>query len=293
MGWGLKEFAAAAINPVAALGTAASIGGDLMAQDAARSEASKNREAQDRINQQNYDMQKEFAQHGIRWKVEDAIKAGLHPLAALGASGASASPSFQISGEDRHKSDFWSRTGQNVSRAIAATSTSEERLVRKLQIERMALENKLLSVDVDRATKSLGPGFPADGNSEIGGISGQGDSTLPVQIMPTGRTASPAGKPHQAYGDLTGWSYVKHPDGSLEPISSPDIQGNKANDVLEMLRFHINTFAHKYGNPASLAPSYQDHPLPPGMEWEFRNWTGRYHPVRSDQKRPWFQRLRR
>lgn len=30
------------------------------------------------------DLQREFAQHGIRWRVEDARAAGLHPLAALG-----------------------------------------------------------------------------------------------------------------------------------------------------------------------------------------------------------------
>ena len=36
--------------------------------------------------------QKEFAQHGLRWKVEDAKAAGLHPLAAIGAQGAQYNP---------------------------------------------------------------------------------------------------------------------------------------------------------------------------------------------------------
>lgn len=30
------------------------------------------------------DLQREFAKHGVRWRVEDAAAAGLHPLAALG-----------------------------------------------------------------------------------------------------------------------------------------------------------------------------------------------------------------
>lgn len=34
----------------------------------------------------NYAMQKEFAQNGISWKVADAKRAGIHPLAAIGAS---------------------------------------------------------------------------------------------------------------------------------------------------------------------------------------------------------------
>ena len=35
-------------------------------------------------------LQREFAQNGIRWRAADARAAGLHPLAALGSSGASA-----------------------------------------------------------------------------------------------------------------------------------------------------------------------------------------------------------
>ena len=34
---------------------------------------------------QQSDLQREFAQNGIRWKVADAEAAGIHPLAALGA----------------------------------------------------------------------------------------------------------------------------------------------------------------------------------------------------------------
>lgn len=42
-------------------------------------------------------MQREFAQNGIQWRVEDAKKAGLHPLYAIGASGASYTPVSQDS----------------------------------------------------------------------------------------------------------------------------------------------------------------------------------------------------
>ena len=43
---------------------------------------------------QEYQNQKEFAQHGLRWKVEDAKQAGINPLVALGAS--THSPSASI-----------------------------------------------------------------------------------------------------------------------------------------------------------------------------------------------------
>ena len=50
---------------------------------------------QKEMNAKNAALQREFAQSGIQWKVADAKKAGLHPLAALGAQTASASPSYQ------------------------------------------------------------------------------------------------------------------------------------------------------------------------------------------------------
>ena len=42
--------------------------------------------------QQQLAYQKELAQNQIQWRVEDAKKAGLHPLAALGVSPSSFSP---------------------------------------------------------------------------------------------------------------------------------------------------------------------------------------------------------
>ena len=47
----------------------------------------------------NYKAQKEFAQNGIRWKVEDAKRAGIHPLYALGASTQGYSPTAGYTGD--------------------------------------------------------------------------------------------------------------------------------------------------------------------------------------------------
>jgi hypothetical protein len=47
----------------------------------------------------NADLQREFAQHGISWKVADAARAGIHPLAALGVQTHSASP-VHVGGQD-------------------------------------------------------------------------------------------------------------------------------------------------------------------------------------------------
>jgi hypothetical protein len=56
--------------------------------------------------------QKEFAQKGIRWKVQDAKEAGLHPLAALGAQTGSFSP---VSVGDQGAA--YKSAGQSISNA--------------------------------------------------------------------------------------------------------------------------------------------------------------------------------
>ena len=65
------------VTGAALIGGGASIMGGLMGQNSAR---------QDRK------MQKEFAQHGVRWRVADAEAAGIHPLAALGMPATQATP---------------------------------------------------------------------------------------------------------------------------------------------------------------------------------------------------------
>lgn len=76
--------------------------------------------------QMNYAAQKEFAQNGIRWRVEDAKKAGIHPLYALDANTSSYSPVQGYTG-DNGLSDAFSQMGQGVARAAQAKMTREER----------------------------------------------------------------------------------------------------------------------------------------------------------------------
>lgn len=69
-----------------------------------------------------YQRQQEFAQNGVRWRVEDAKAAGIHPLVALGAHTSTYSPQAAV-GTDYGLSS----AGQNISRAIEAKQTARER----------------------------------------------------------------------------------------------------------------------------------------------------------------------
>lgn len=60
---------------------------DLVGIDQGKKADAKSRKFQWKSLQAQLAYQKEFAQHGLRWRVEDAKAAGLHPLSALGAQG--------------------------------------------------------------------------------------------------------------------------------------------------------------------------------------------------------------
>lgn len=61
--------------------------------------------------------QKEFAQHGVSWRVADAKQAGLHPLYALGAQ----TPSFTPMVIPDSMGPAISEAGQAIGRAVAQT----------------------------------------------------------------------------------------------------------------------------------------------------------------------------
>jgi hypothetical protein len=79
-----------------------------------------------RQNAQNVAYQREFAQKGVQWKVEDAKRAGLHPLYALGANTTSFSP-IPVTG---------SATGDAIARGASniAKNMSQSKM-KKLQTD--------------------------------------------------------------------------------------------------------------------------------------------------------------
>lgn len=137
--------------------------------------------AQENMHAQNIAFQKMFAQEGIRWRVEDAKKAGIHPLYALGASIPSFSPSTYIPGESQETGGASAigalgRASQNFARAIDATRTSDERVAERLQalsVERGELENDLLRSRIALLEQQRNPPMPSLGGSQI--IPGQAD----------------------------------------------------------------------------------------------------------------------
>lgn len=149
--------------------------------------AKKANEIEMQIANKNLELQKEFAQHGIRWKVEDAKAAGLHPLAALGAQTSSFSPiSVGIHTADAvPKNDFRQSLhslGQNLDRALNATKTPLERKMEQLRLQQMEEEVKSITLTNSIKAKQLqelgdNPGMPeTDAGAVV--IDGQGDTSI-------------------------------------------------------------------------------------------------------------------
>lgn len=104
------------------------------------------------IAQQNMELQKQFAKNGIRWRAEDAKKAGIHPLYALGAQTTSYAPVAFSAGATDSLANSIGNMGQDLSRAAYATMTDEERAfqtaTRSLTLRKMQLENDVLATEV-------------------------------------------------------------------------------------------------------------------------------------------------
>lgn len=136
--------------------------------------ARKDAEIQEKMAEKNIALQREFAQTGVQWKVEDAKKAGIHPLYALGAQTHSFSP---VSVGSDYGTAF-ARAGQDLSRAMHNTRSAFQRedayssTLKALQLERGKLENDVLKADLAsklaRLNQQSGPPIPSSGVSSDG-----------------------------------------------------------------------------------------------------------------------------
>lgn len=239
--------------------------------------------AQENIAQQNLQMQELFARQGIRWRVEDAKKAGIHPLYALGASIPSYSPSTYIPGDGGARKDYGGALrglGDSVSqyaRSIDATRTPEEFVGARLQdlsITRAELENDLLRSQIARLNQSPTVGMP---NSGAQVIPGQADiernglliqpsshhvATTPQEVTPN----SPYSLSQEPMA-VTDYGYLRTPTG-FAPVPSSDAKKRIEDQVVQETAWSLrNNLLPSLGDRSNQPPAAW---LPEGAyEWKF------------------------
>jgi hypothetical protein len=262
----------------------------------------------------NYQMQKEFAQNGVRWRVNDATEAGINPLAAMGMQPYNPS-GFAVGQNPKPSLSFLGEAGQGIDRAMEAKATQEERLeaevkrqeMDSLQLENQKLQNQYLqSQIVDQqaktseraiATQQQVPSMPGTTRADGAIISGQGDSsplsqltkTNPATIIandPSNVTAEAGSNPEIKWARTGKDSYISVRSQALEEALEDDKIGNLQFNLRNKL---VNPLLHPEtaAPPASYLPDKGKN-----TRFDYNYLTGEWAPRAKDDL-TWWERLTR
>lgn len=229
-------------------------------------------------NQRNFEtqiqLQKDFAQTGIQWKVQDAKAAGLHPLYAMGASGTSYAPVSVGSvtpsiTPDMSMSAAVAGMGQDIGRAVNSTRSQSDRVdaftktVQGLSLEKMGLENQLLASQIAKNNAAPNPPMPI-GDKFL--IPGQGQTVTGPAIKdgPLKRVNADGSLPHQEPGAITDIGHART-EGGLYPVPSSDIKERIEDNLFhEAMHFMRNNLI-----PMFRGSHQGPYPAPAGKIWSF------------------------
>lgn len=106
----------------------------------------------------NEEFQKQLSEHGIKMRVDDAVSAGLHPLVGAGinpSQGGFSTPAFTGTPTRFPKQPSGISMGADISRAVSATSTLEEKQLRALELQRAINDTKRSGYEADIAARQL------------------------------------------------------------------------------------------------------------------------------------------
>ena len=214
-----------------------------------------------------YERQKEFAQQGIRWKVADAKSAGIHPLYALGAGTTSYAPQY-VGGSD----SGIAAAGQEIGRAINTHESVGGRnkafveATQQLSLQRMELENQLLSSKIATANQTMHPPAPAGENFVV---DGQPQSGL-IKNVPMMRERGLPGREFQEPAPITDKGFIKTKHGYAN-VQSHDAKQRLEEDILGSVYWNIRNRLLPtlgYYNPPYKAP--------PMRKWRYNPLTDTY-----------------
>lgn len=236
------------------LGALISAGSSLLGGLLGKSSADKALDAQKENLEKQAQLQREFAQNGIQWKVEDAKKAGIHPIYALGGSTASYTPSAMSIGADNSLGAGIAAAGQDIGRAMYATQDASGRsdmfskTVQGLQLQRMGLENQLLASQIAKVNApGTPPPMPALNDRVL--LPGQAQSTVPqpdwmadfkdlLNYKPADIGPAVPGSPQLEPGVITSVRHAKTASG-YEPVPSTQMKQAIEDDFISEVVWNL------------------------------------------------------
>lgn len=188
---------------------------------------------QNKLAERQENLQREFAQNSIQWRVNDAKKAGIHPVAALGSQGISYNPSY-VGGDNFG--------GSQASISFGGDKELDELNKRLLTAQVRQAEAEATSAEMANIPKPQNTGGVLFGASQT-----KGALTNQTGV---GHSASPTSMPGQAsvnpYGVAevnNAVNFTKNTDGSLSLMPSQDVQDLVSESFLERLRWYGSQYS--------------------------------------------------
>lgn len=277
------------------LGNLISAGTSILGGLLGKKSADEAREQSLALARENMALQREFAQSGIQWRVEDAKKAGIHPIYALGGAGASFSPVSANFTADTSVPNALAAAGQDIGRAVHATRTQKDRVgalsatAAKLQLEGAQLDNDLKRVEIASKTGRLrqgqvGPPNPVGANYLIPGQTESGEvKPKPLEVAPANK-----GAPSMEGGAITDVGQARTTQG-WAPVPSKDVKERIEDNVFqEALHFYRNNVLPSLGQ--NLTPPFD---APKGKEWWFNTLRQEYQLFNKGERPTMGHRVRR
>lgn len=223
--------------------------------------------------------QKQFAQNGIQWRAQDAEKAGISKLYALGANTTSYSPVSTGGG----LGDAIGNAGQDIGRAYDANASQLQRSgslttdIARAQLDGIKIDNDIKRADLlakvaTRTQPGMGPG-PND-ITTVPHIPGQGNSTIKYEkrIAPTDVADS-----NRSYGVSPEVDMYRTKHGFTPEVPSELGEAQESQPLAAMQWFARNKIMPAFSDNYKTLP----HKPPPGMRWSFNPIFGEYTLVKD------------
>lgn len=219
------------------------------------------------FSREQFEYQKAYARNRLQWQVEDAKKAGLHPMVAAGISPTSFSP-VSVS-QSPLDTDWVGEAGQSLAYASAKAKDRKQQAeafqftkdLHQAQLDGVYLDNELKVMQILSQLSVLsqtGPSAPS--LSHFGVIPGQDDSIVfqPSEVFRSVRPGVQSGNPNSV-------QWFVQPDKSVVRGMSEQYKSMAEDDTLSTLGWHYDNnfipFASRYGYPSGANPSTFAPPL--------------------------------
>lgn len=190
--------------------------------------------------QRNYNAQKEFAQNSIQWRVQDAQKAGIHPLYAMGNSpGYTPSSSFN---------------NESIGTGIAQAGNAMAEAMGQLQM--MQLLSQIENTKADTAKKE----------AEASATMGQAPKVVPPV---TKTTTTKKGEIQLAPGNQYLNNFARYGDGFIGYPSQELLDAASEASIFNPLSLPIaiDAFDAQYRSMPEHFQRYIEHAIPGSNKW--------------------------